>query len=223
MMIFALAIVRHAVLGGSVPHAPARMLIEPPVQPMLRRLGESMRTLGASSNAEKLRAYASRLMAFALKAAGDGDTGFAECLETRASECLDQAQAMEEGLAAERELVQSADLLRAALLRVHDSSRDGQEGEAECDDSGLLVCRESQQCSRPKILLKEGGKECGRCIPMNRVSVSECAQCGAAMIAPAWSEHRSDHCVRNVWACETCGYEFEDTVYLPARKLTDAD
>jgi ribosomal protein L37AE/L43A len=58
---------------------------------------------------------------------------------------------------------------------------------------------------------------------VNRVSVRECVQCGAAMIAPAWSEHRSDHCVRNVWACDACGYQFEDTVYLRARELTDAD
>jgi len=176
----------------------------------------------AAPNAKKLRAYASRLMAFALKAVGDGDTGFAECLAARASECLDHAQAMEGGLAAERELVQSADLLRAALLRVHDnSSRGGQEGEAESDDSGFLVCHESQQSSRPQILFKEGRKDCGRCVSVNRVSVSECAQCGAEMIAPAWSEHLSDHCVRNVWSCDACGYQFEDTVYLPARELTD--
>jgi hypothetical protein len=131
---------------------------------MLRQLGESMRSveiadiaLGASPNAKKLRAYASRLMAFALKAVGDGDTGFAECLAARASECLDHAQAMEGGLAAERELVQSADLLRAALLRVHDnSSRGGQEGEAESDDCGFLVCHESEQSSRPQNTIQRG-------------------------------------------------------------------
>ena len=49
---------------------------------------------------------------------------------------------------------------------------------------------------------------------MNRLSVSECAQCGAEMIAPKWSEHLSDQCVRNVWSCEACGYQFEDLVYL---------
>ena len=75
------------------------MLIEPPLQPMLRRPGESMRSveiedipLGASPNAKKLRAYASRLMAFAFKAVGDGDTGFAECLAAKASECLDHGK-----------------------------------------------------------------------------------------------------------------------------------
>jgi len=49
----------------------------------------------------------------------------------------------------------------------------------------------------------------------------ECAQCGAAMIAPKWSEHLSDHCVRNVWSCEACGYQFEDLVYLCA-EATDS-
>ena len=35
-----------------------------------------------------------------------------------------------------------------------------------------------------------------------------------AIIAPEWSEHVSDPCVRHVWSCEACGYQFEDTVYL---------
>jgi ribosomal protein L37AE/L43A len=52
---------------------------------------------------------------------------------------------------------------------------------------------------------------------VNRLSVSECAQCGAEMIAPKWSEHLSDQCVRNVWSCEACGYQFEDLVYLSAQ------
>lgn len=57
---------------------------------------------------------------------------------------------------------------------------------------------------------------------MNRVSLSECAQCGAEIVAPDWREHLSDHCVRNVWACEACGYQFEDMVYLSASESTDA-
>lgn len=54
---------------------------------------------------------------------------------------------------------------------------------------------------------------------MSTVSVSECAQCGADMIAPEWSEHVSDHCVRNFWSCEACGYRLKDTVYFPASEL----
>jgi ribosomal protein L37AE/L43A len=54
-------------------------------------------------------------------------------------------------------------------------------------------------------------------------AVNECAQCGANLTEPEWSEHFSDHRTRNVWSCEACGYEFEDTVYWSARELTDAD
>jgi ribosomal protein L37AE/L43A len=43
-----------------------------------------------------------------------------------------------------------------------------------------------------------------------------CAQCGRDLIAPEWSEHVSDRCVRHVWVCEACGYEFETAVYLRA-------
>jgi len=56
---------------------------------------------------------------------------------------------------------------------------------------------------------------------VNRVSVNQCAQCRADIIAPEWSEHLSDHCIRHVWSCEACGYRFEDTVYL-SRELADA-
>src|SRR5437763_11283807 len=43
-----------------------------------------------------------------------------------------------------------------------------------------------------------------------------CAQCGDLLIAPEWSEHISERCIRHVWACEACGYEFETAVYLSA-------
>ena len=56
---------------------------------------------------------------------------------------------------------------------------------------------------------------------MTRVSVNQCAQCRADIIAPEWSEHLSDHCVRHVWSCEACGYQFEDTVYLSAPESAD--
>ena len=50
---------------------------------------------------KKLRAYATRLMAFALKAVSEEDMDFAERLTDRASECLDRAQATD-GLATHR-------------------------------------------------------------------------------------------------------------------------
>jgi hypothetical protein len=49
--------------------------------------------------------------------------------------------------------------------------------------------------------------------------VKECVQCGADMIAPAWAEHLSDQCVRNVWSCEACGYELEDLVDFSAQTI----
>jgi rubrerythrin len=51
----------------------------------------------------------------------------------------------------------------------------------------------------------------------------KCAQCGADLIAPEWSEHLPDHHVRNLWSCEACGYQFEDTIYLSARQFAAAD
>ena len=57
---------------------------------------------------------------------------------------------------------------------------------------------------------------------MTRIFGNQCAQCGADIIAAAWSEHLSDSCVRNVWACDACGYQFEDTVFLSAREAADA-
>jgi ribosomal protein L37AE/L43A len=57
---------------------------------------------------------------------------------------------------------------------------------------------------------------------VNRISVNQCAQCGADLIAAAWSEHVTDSCVRNVWSCDACGYQFEDKIFLSAREITDA-
>lgn len=45
-----------------------------------------------------------------------------------------------------------------------------------------------------------------------------CAQCGARMVAALWSEHVSERCVRNLWSCDECGYQFETHVYLAALK-----
>jgi len=56
-----------------------------------------------------------------------------------------------------------------------------------------------------------------------RVSASECAQCGTDLIEPEYSEHFPDHRVRNVWSCEACGYQYEDTVYWSSRDLAEVD
>jgi hypothetical protein len=65
-----------------------------------------------------------------------------------------------------------------------------------------------------------GNREGG---PVKTASGSKCAQCGAVLIAPEWSEHFPDNRIRNVWLCEGCGYEFEDTVYWSRRELVDAE
>ena len=44
----------------------------------------------------------------------------------------------------------------------------------------------------------------------------KCAQCGEMLMAPEWSEHVSERCVRHVWACEACSYQFETSVYITA-------
>jgi hypothetical protein len=54
---------------------------------------------------------------------------------------------------------------------------------------------------------------------MHKGPVIECALCGDAIIAPEWSEHRSERCIRNVWFCEMCGCCCENTVYFSAPKI----
>ena len=46
---------------------------------------------------------------------------------------------------------------------------------------------------------------------------NSCPQCGDKLLAPEWSEHVNERCIRHFWSCEACSYEFESSVYLPAR------
>jgi transposase-like protein len=57
---------------------------------------------------------------------------------------------------------------------------------------------------------------------MQGVFGSECPQCGAYLIAPEWSKHVSDQCIRNVWSCDSCERRFEDLVFLPIGKCIQA-
>jgi len=43
-----------------------------------------------------------------------------------------------------------------------------------------------------------------------------CPQCSAWLLAPDWSEHLTERCVRHTWSCETCGCGFETAVFFPA-------
>ena len=50
----------------------------------------------------------------------------------------------------------------------------------------------------------------------DRPHLLPCAQCGDRLVAPDWSEHVSERCVRHLWSCEACGYAFETSIYLRA-------
>lgn len=41
-----------------------------------------------------------------------------------------------------------------------------------------------------------------------------CAQCGASLIAPVWSEFVDERRVRHLWNCDDCKYEFETLVFF---------
>jgi ribosomal protein L37AE/L43A len=45
--------------------------------------------------------------------------------------------------------------------------------------------------------------------------VVPCAQCGDNLLAPEWSEYLDDRRIRHLWSCDSCGYEFESTVFYP--------
>ena len=47
-----------------------------------------------------------------------------------------------------------------------------------------------------------------------KLATNFCLQCGDRLLAPEWSEHVNEHCVRHLWACDICGYSFETAVYL---------
>ena len=51
-------------------------------------------------------------------------------------------------------------------------------------------------------------------VESDRPHLIPCAQCGDALVAPEWSEHVNERCVRHLWSCEACGYEFETSIYL---------
>jgi uncharacterized Zn finger protein len=46
--------------------------------------------------------------------------------------------------------------------------------------------------------------------------LTECAQCGAQLFVPEWSEYVDERRIRHLWECEDCGYAFETTVRYAA-------
>jgi ribosomal protein L37AE/L43A len=47
-----------------------------------------------------------------------------------------------------------------------------------------------------------------------------CPNCGEFLIATTWTERISERCVRNVWSCAGCGYEFETSAYYGAKQAS---
>jgi hypothetical protein len=45
-----------------------------------------------------------------------------------------------------------------------------------------------------------------------------CTNCGDVMIAATTSKYVSERCVRNVWSCDACGFEFETAATLTMRR-----
>jgi ribosomal protein L37AE/L43A len=45
-----------------------------------------------------------------------------------------------------------------------------------------------------------------------------CPNCAAYIVAATWSERVSERCVRNVWSCESCGFEFETSTYFATER-----
>lgn len=46
-----------------------------------------------------------------------------------------------------------------------------------------------------------------------------CAQCGARLIAPVWSEYVDERRVRHLWSCDDCDYEFETVVVFCSNEM----
>jgi uncharacterized paraquat-inducible protein A len=42
---------------------------------------------------------------------------------------------------------------------------------------------------------------------------SRCEQCDSLLTVPEWSEQVGARCVRHLWSCDICGYQFEQLVY----------
>jgi rubredoxin len=51
---------------------------------------------------------------------------------------------------------------------------------------------------------------------LNTFDKNICPQCSAWLLAPDWSEHFSERCVRHAWSCDACGHAFETAVFFPA-------
>ena len=47
-------------------------------------------------------------------------------------------------------------------------------------------------------------------------AIMDCAQCGADLVIPEWTEYIDPHRIRHLWECDRCGYRYETLVIYPA-------
>jgi hypothetical protein len=66
-------------------------------------------------------------------------------------------------------------------------------------------------CREDRMTLHVETAERARRVTYNK---NTCPQCSGLLLAPEWSEHLSERCVRHAWSCEACGYEFETAVFF---------
>ena len=56
---------------------------------------------------------------------------------------------------------------------------------------------------------------------VNEKPLHLCPNCSAYIIAAVWSERVSDRCVRSVWSCEVCGFEFETAATFLVKRTSN--
>jgi hypothetical protein len=78
--------------------------------------------------------------------------------------------------------------------------------------SSFISSWRDRECTRYEAMLDIRTRMSDRAIDQ----VPPCAQCGDGVPLLMWSERLKQHCVRNVWRCEACDYEFETTIHFRA-------
>jgi len=49
----------------------------------------------------------------------------------------------------------------------------------------------------------------------------ECAQCGARLYVPEWSEYVDSGRIRHLWQCDACGISFKTITRFEASQMKD--
>jgi ribosomal protein L37AE/L43A len=54
----------------------------------------------------------------------------------------------------------------------------------------------------------------------SQYDLPRCEQCDSPLTAPQWSEQVNARCVKHLWSCGICGYQFEQSVYFARDLMT---